>query len=61
MNPFEQGTRAFLKGVKIKNGTPIAITNPFKVGTEKYRSWEYGYNKAYFQNMRELEKTNETS
>lgn len=40
MTPFEQGQNAFRKG---------ELTNPFKLGTNNYRNWEHGFNKAYYK------------
>lgn len=60
MNPFEQGRKAFLKGVKRVKGKAVQITNPFDPESEDYRSWEFGYNTAYFNNLERLNETSNT-
>ena len=42
MKPFNQGYKAFKEG---------RLGNPYKQDTKDYRDWEFGFNKAYFQNL----------
>jgi hypothetical protein len=43
MKPFNRGVLDFKRG---------HIVNPFNTGTQRYRDWEYGFNKAYYENMK---------
>ena len=47
MKPFHQGKQAFYKG---------EIGNPYSVGTTKYRNWELGFNRGYFDNLARVKK-----
>lgn len=54
MKPFHQGRRAFNKPkfVKTKKGL-ILEGNPYPENTKDHRDWEFGYNKAYYENLEE--------
>ena len=45
MKPFDKGIEAFKKG---------KIGNPFRPNTSDHRDWEYGFNKAYFANLKKV-------
>ena len=46
LNPFEQGRKAFRRG---------KVVNPFRCKLQRRKkSWEYGFNKAYFYNLNKL-------
>lgn len=45
MNPYNRGINAFKKG---------HIGNPFPKNTKDYRDYEFGFNKAYFENLERL-------
>ena len=47
MNPFKLGIKHFWNG---KMGG-----NPYEVNTEDHRNYEFGFNKAYFKNLRAVE------
>lgn len=40
-----------------RKGKIVQITNPYDSDSEEYRSWEFGYNTAYFKNLEELNET----
>jgi len=46
MKPFDEGYRAFKRG---------NVVNPYHKNTVRNRDWEFGFNKAYFDNLKELE------
>lgn len=45
MRPFSEGMKAFKGG---------RLDNPYKKDTKDYADWEYGFNRAYFQNLEKL-------
>lgn len=49
MKPFVQGIKDFKRG---------QISNPFNMGTSRAKDWEFGFNKAYFENLEKV-KANE--
>lgn len=42
MRPFERGKRAFWKG---------DISNPYPDDSIEHREWQYGFDRAYFNNL----------
>lgn len=52
LNPFEQGKKAFRQGM---------VENPFELNSNDGKSWEYGFNKAYFYNLERLQGSNGTT
>jgi hypothetical protein len=47
MKPFDKGVDAFKKG---------KLGNPYRVNTSDHRDWEYGFNKAYFANLKRVQE-----
>lgn len=45
----DQGREGFRKNRK----------NPFHLSSDRFREWERGYNKAYYENLKRLGNTNE--
>lgn len=45
MTPFEEGVTHFKSG---------KVTNPYREGTTKYRSWQHGFDTAYFTNKEKV-------
>ena len=43
----QQGMNAFKVGV---------LTNPYNEGTNKHKQWEFGFNQAYFSNLRKVKE-----
>lgn len=43
MKPFDEGQLAFKKG---------RLTNPYNVGTSRYRDWQFGFDRAYFDHLK---------
>jgi hypothetical protein len=46
MKPFEEGIRAFKRGT---------IVNPHQPDSNRYRDWQFGFDRAYFENLERLE------
>ena len=42
MTPFKEGYEAF------KNGN---LTNPYNKSTTRHRDWQFGFDRAYFNNL----------
>ena len=42
MKPFDEGRLAFKKG---------KISNPYNPDTSRYRDWQFGFDRAYFENL----------
>ena len=50
MNPIiEQGKRAFYSG---------KLDNPYKEGTSRHRDWQFGFDRAYFENLNGTKEDN---
>lgn len=49
MKPFDEGRLAFRKG---------NLTNPYNPDTSRHRDWQFGFDRAYFENLEKV-KTNE--
>jgi hypothetical protein len=47
MRPFDQGKKDFYKG---------KLSNPYDKGSRNNRDWEYGFNKAYFENLKRVQE-----
>lgn len=47
MKPFDEGVRAFKKG---------NLVNPYNKDTSRYRDWEFGFNQAYFDNLKKVQE-----
>lgn len=47
MRAFNEGYKAFKKG---------QLGNPHKPNTQEHRDWEFGFNKAYFQNLERVKE-----
>jgi len=47
---FREGSNAFINGKLDKRG--MLISNPYNLGTVKFREWERGFNFAYAENIR---------
>jgi hypothetical protein len=47
MKPYDEGYRAFRKG---------QLSNPYNKDTSRYRDWEFGFNKAYFDNLERVKE-----
>lgn len=56
MKPFYQGRKAFYspKFNKTEKGY-ILEGNPYKENTKDNRDWEFGYNKAYYENLEKVQ------
>ena len=50
MKPFSQGIRDFKAG---------QISNPFTTNTNRHRDWQFGFNKAYFENLARVKNAEE--
>jgi hypothetical protein len=50
---YNDGYRSFSK-VERRNGRFHIVANPFKKNTTPYREWQRGWNKAYLENMEQL-------
>jgi hypothetical protein len=60
MKPFHQGQRDFKypKFRKTKKGY-ILEGNPYEENTKDYRDYEFGYNKAFYNNLDNLREGSE--
>jgi len=47
VNPFNEGQIAFKKG---------ELGNPYPTNTNNNRSWEFGFNTAYFVNLKKVKE-----
>ncbi len=47
MKPYRRGFKAFKEG---------ELDNPFNVGTQRWKDWELGFNKAYFLNLEQVRR-----
>jgi len=47
MNPYDEGQRSFKSG---------KLGNPYSVNSNNNRSWEYGFNTAYFSNQKKVKE-----
>jgi hypothetical protein len=47
MKPFQKGADCFNKG---------RLGNPYPPTTTDHRDWEYGFNKAYFINLKKVKE-----
>lgn len=47
MKPFDEGVRAFQRG---------NLVNPYNPDTSRYRDWEFGFNTAYFSNLKAVKE-----
>ena len=47
MNPYVEGQEAFRKG---------KLGNPYSANSNNNRSWEYGFNTAYFINLKKVKE-----
>ncbi len=47
MNPYVEGQEAFRKG---------KLGNPYSANSNNNRSWEYGFNTAYFYNLKKVKE-----
>lgn len=53
MKPFHQGRKAFTKPkFTTINGFKVLKGNPYDEGTKDHRDWEFGYSKAYYENLK---------
>lgn len=52
MKPFQKGAEAFNKG---------KLGNPYPTATTDHRDWEYGFNKAYFINLKKVKENEQTN
>ena len=48
MKPIKQGGVAFKIFEKYKKG------NPYRDGTQAHRDWEFGFNQAYYSNLKKV-------
>lgn len=46
MKPFEEGKRAFRTGKD--------LSNPYAENTVRHREWQYGFDRAYFDNVQRI-------
>tara|TARA_R100001082_G_C4285126_1_gene125662 strand:+ start:344 stop:580 length:237 start_codon:yes stop_codon:yes gene_type:complete len=47
VNTYQEGMKAFREG---------SLGNPYPTNTERNKSWEFGFNKAYFFNLEQVKK-----
>jgi len=47
MKPFEEGLRAFKRG---------DLVNPYNQDTSRYRDWQFGFDRAYFENLERVKE-----
>ena len=47
MNPYDEGQQSFRIG---------KLNNPYAVNSNNNRSWEYGFNTAYFSNLKKVKE-----
>lgn len=45
MNPYDEGAKSFKQG---------RLGNPYSLNSNNNRSWEYGFNTAYFFNLKKV-------
>ena len=45
MNPYDEGQQSFRLG---------KLGNPYAANSNNNRSWEYGFNTAYFSNLKKV-------
>ena len=45
MNPYDEGQKSFKLG---------KLGNPYSINSNNNRSWEYGFNTAYFFNLKKV-------
>jgi|TARA_R110000824_G_scaffold2719_1_gene12497 hypothetical protein len=45
MNPYDEGQKSFKLG---------KLSNPYSINSNNNRSWEYGFNTAYFSNLKKV-------
>lgn len=50
MKPFDEGQRAFKKG---------QLTNPYNPDTSRHRDWQWGFDRAYFDNLEKVKDAEE--
>ena len=56
MKPFYAGRKAFYMPTFKKTEKGFILNgNPHKENTKDYRDWEFGYNKAYYENLEEVQ------
>lgn len=58
MSSFQEGQRAFKTGNLDKNNRMKG--NPYSPDTQDYKRWELGFNKAYFKNLRKVQRHEKT-
>jgi hypothetical protein len=47
LKAFEEGRSAFLVG---------QVGNPYQINTNKYKEWERGWNREYFDNLEKVKQ-----
>lgn len=47
MKPFDEGRLSFKKG---------QLTNPYNPETSRYRDWQFGFDRAYFENLAKVKE-----
>ncbi len=47
MKPFDEGQRAFKRG---------NLVNPYNPETSRYRDWQFGFDRAYFDHLKIVEE-----
>ena len=47
MNPYDEGQQSFRLG---------QLGNPYAANSNNNRSWEYGFNTAYFSNLKKVKE-----
>jgi len=47
MNPYDEGQQSFRLG---------KLGNPYAANSNNNRSWEYGFNTAYFSNLKKVKE-----
>ncbi len=47
MKPFDEGRLSFKKG---------QLTNPYNADTSRYRDWQFGFDRAYFENLTKVKE-----
>lgn len=57
MKPFHKGRKEF-RNPKLEtvNGRTVLKGNPYDEGTKDYRDYEFGWQKAYFENQKLVSK-----
>ncbi len=51
VSAYQEGISGFNKG---------KLSNPYPINSERNRSWEYGFNKAYFLNLKQVKENERT-